>query len=121
MKTLLRLKFIVLILAFNLSCSTEEGCAKDNTGTVIIENSNAQYSLHFYKTAPKASNSIADLVVEPQSKGSISIPAGSYTSVIKLYTGGCNPDNNRCWVSWQSLDNSKELDLSSCEDLNLSY
>ncbi|MEL0456975.1 hypothetical protein WJN01_12115 [Flavobacteriaceae bacterium SZ-1-7] len=121
MKNLRKLILIATLIAFNMSCSTEEGCAKDNTGTVIIENANTQYSLHFYKSSPKASNTPGDLVVEPKSKGNIDLSAGSYTTHIKLFTGGCNDDGSRCWVSWSVLDDNKVLDLSSCEDLNLTF
>lgn len=121
MKTLSKLTFFAILIAFNISCSKEEGCATDNTGNIIIENTNVKYRLHFYKSSPKASNTPGDLIVEPSSKGTISLPAGNYTTHIRLFTGGCNEDGSRCFVSWSTLAENKELDLSSCEDLNLIY
>ncbi|WP_406684082.1 hypothetical protein N1F78_15535 [Seonamhaeicola sp. MEBiC1930] len=122
MKTLKSLYLLIFLftLLFTTSCESTEPCEEDNTGTVIIENTNSDYSLHFYK-----SNSVVrgngDLVIEPQSKGSITLPAGSYSTYLKLFTGSCNPDTGRCLISWELIDDDKEIELSSCEDLNLIY
>lgn len=120
MKNLLKLTLIAILIAFNVSCSEEESCASDNTGTIIIENTNSQHSLHFYKNSSN-SRGTSDLVVAPKSKGSITLSAGNYTTLILLFTGSCNEDGSQCFQSWSTLDNDKELDLSSCEDLNLIY
>lgn len=118
--SLAKLAIIITCLATNTSCSTEEGCSSDNTGIVIIENTNAQYSLHFYKSNSNTSGN-GDLIIEPQSKASINLPAGSYSAHLKLNKSTCNPNTGRCFRSWEVVDDNKQLDLSSCEDLNLIY
>ncbi len=120
MKTFFKILLALILVITTFSCSKEEGCATDNSGNIIIENTSSQHNLHFYKSkSGLASNTPGDLIVEPGQKGSITLSAGVYTTLVKLFTGGCN--GSRCQVSWEVLDDNKELDLASCEDLNLSY
>lgn len=122
MKTLKSFYLLIILCSFcfTTSCESTEPCEEDNTGTVIIENTNSNYRLHFYKSNSDV-NGDGDLVIEPQSKGSITLPTGSYSTYLRLFTGSCNPDTNRCLISWKLIDDDKEIELSSCEDLNLIY
>ena len=119
MKNLFILILSGLLLTGITACSKDKSCTTDNTGRVIIENTNSKYSLHFFKNSSKTTG-IGDLIVEPKSKGSITLAAGNYNTTILLFTGSCN-DSGQCIQSWSTLDANKELDLSACEDLNLVY
>ena len=123
MKILKRLctpAFLSLLFAF-ASCSKDElDCIKNNTGTIIVENSrnNGSVQVYFNETGTISVNGSGDLSILPGEKQSIQLPAGQHNVKARLIISSCN--GGRCSVSSSGLP-EKDVDLNSCQDLNLIY
>jgi hypothetical protein len=71
--------FFAVIFVFAAASCNKNDCESDNTGSLIIENTNAQATLHiFINKEIQAVNSVGDLTIEPGEKQSTSLPETTY-------------------------------------------
>ncbi len=122
MKTTKKLSTLVLliILVNAISCSEDTSeCDLANTGIIYVENSRDKGVLQVHLNKSKISvNGSGDLTVLPGEKANIQLPAGQHNVKTNLIITTCV--GARCSVSSTRLE-EKDVNLSSCESLNLIY
>lgn len=112
----------LLVILFMLSSCSDDTpeCEMSNTGTIIIENTRSKGTVQvfFNKTGTIAINGPGNLNIPSGEKASIELPAGQHNVKARLSISSCS--GNRCQISTSGLP-EKNVDLSSCDDFNLSY
>jgi hypothetical protein len=111
--------FFAVIFVFAAASCNKNDCESDNTGSLIIENTNAEATLHiFINKEIQAVNSVGDLTSEPGEKQSTRLPAGDHILRALLRVTNCS--GSRCSVSNTSQPD-RTTTLLACEDKNLVY
>ncbi len=101
------------------SCSGEDACSDNNTGTLVFENTNSNATLQISLNQEFGSvNGPGDLSVAPGETQSISSPAGPQTVYARFSQSICV--NGRCSISVTGLD-TRATDLDTCESATLAY
>lgn len=115
-----KLAFALVFILATCSCSKEDACESNNTGTLTFVNSNRNGTLQVFinNFGTIAVNGPGDVSVPPGESVSVDLPAGPQNLKARLSFSSCS--GNRCSVSTSGLP-ERDVDLSACERSNVSY
>ena len=96
-------------------------CEENNTGSIIVTNARTKGRLKIYfNREPRSGNVPGDLNVKPGESGTMDLPSGQISIFALLDLSSCNPEGTICMNRTETLE-GKTVDLSACQDLNVTY
>lgn len=121
-KQLIALLTTAILLLSSVSCSKENmECEENNTGTIIIANTKSKGVLKvFFNTEPRSGNIPGDLNIKPGESGNMDLPSGQISIFALLDLSSCGPSGTSCIIRNETLE-GKVVNLSACQDLNVTY
>lgn len=102
------------------SCTSEDACESNNTGTFIFQNTSSTATLQVFinEFGTISANGLGDVNVPPGESESIDLPAGQQNLKARYMTSSCS--NGRCQISTSGLP-ERDVDLNSCEQSTITY
>lgn len=113
---------IVILLLSSASCSKENmDCEENNTGTIVVTNTRSKGVLKiFFNKEPRSGNIPGDLNIKPGESGNMDLLSGQISIFTLLDLSSCNQEGTTCIRRTETLE-GKIVDLSACQDLNITY
>lgn len=113
---------VATLLLSSTSCSKDNmDCEENNTGNLIVTNARSKGRLKiFFNREPRSGNTPGDLNIQPGESANMDLLSGQISIFALLDLSSCGPEGTTCINRTETLE-SKTVDLSACQDLNVTY